>query len=403
MTYWEKRLSDISYSIYDEGTERANKRYREIFDIAAEQIDHDVTALYERMQRDGEITPLSIYKQKRYQNLKKSIKSMANNLGIELEKETQKVLEDTVTEAYEQTGKSLNIKFDKIKKEFIDSIVDGKWSGEMFSKRIWNNVSTLAQQIEKNVVQAVIVGRNKDECVKEVMKRFGVSFSSSDRLVRTEVMYSVNSAQGNIYQQAGYTEYRILVAHDERLCDICGKMVDKEFPFSKKEVGVNYPPFHPRCRCTIVPVIEDNVLTEEEEGALRKYISPDSYGLNFNLRHGIIEDEDRPWIELLDRALEKLPVYKGEVHRSIDINGFEDMDAYLNMHQVGETIIYPAYTSASAGITYDETMKIQLIIESKTGRDARVYNPNEQEIIFRRNTDFKVVKRKGYTIWLVEK
>ena len=217
MTYWEKRLSDISDSIYNEGTERAKKRYREIFDIAAKQIDHDVTALYEWMQRDGEVTPLSIYKQKRYQNLKKSINSMANNLGIELEKETQKVLEDTVTEAYNQTGKSLDIKFDKIKKEFVDSVVNSRWSGEMFSKRIWNNVSTLAQQIEKNVVQSVIIGRNKDECVKDVMKRFGTSFNNADRLVRTEVMHSINDAQGSIYQQAGYTEYRILVAHDERL------------------------------------------------------------------------------------------------------------------------------------------------------------------------------------------
>ena len=40
---------------------------------------------------------------------------------------------------------------------------------------------------------------------------------------------------------------------DERRCEVCGKLHKKRYP-----VGANIPiPAHPRCRCCIVPVVED--------------------------------------------------------------------------------------------------------------------------------------------------
>ena len=51
---------------------------------------------------------------------------------------------------------------------------------------------------------------------------------------------------------------------------------------------------------------------------------------------------------------------------------------------------------------YDETMDIQMEIESKTARDLRSYNEQEQEILFPRECEFEIVKRKGNRLWLKE-
>ena len=57
---------------------------------------------------------------------------------------------------------------------------------------------------------------------------------------------------------------------------------------------------------------------------------------------------------------------------------------------------------SSSTEVYDPTADIQMIIQSKRGRDMRKYNPMEQEILFRRGTMFFVEKLEGNTLWLIE-
>ena len=52
----------------------------------------------------------------------------------------------------------------------------------------------------------------------------------------------------------GVEKYKILSAHDGRTCDKCADLDGKIFPIDKAEIGVNFPPFHPRCRDTILAV-----------------------------------------------------------------------------------------------------------------------------------------------------
>ena len=55
------------------------------------------------------------------------------------------------------------------------------------------------------------------------------------------------------YKDYGITEVEILADKDERQCEVCGKLHKKRYPTS-----ANVPiPAHPRCRCTVIPVVED--------------------------------------------------------------------------------------------------------------------------------------------------
>ena len=145
-----------------------------------------------------------------------------------------------------------------------------------------------------------------------------------------------------------------------------------------------------------------DILNEEEAYAVYQYKSAKSYQINAALRGEIAVSADlEPVIHSIDNALEKLPIYEGTVYRSMRSEEMLDSVAFFKMHTPGNVVKYPAYTSSSTEV-YDESMDIQLIIRSKRGRDMRVYNSLEQEILFKRGSRFLVEKREGKRIWLKE-
>ena len=77
---------------------------------------------------------------------------------------------------------------------------------------------------------------------------------------------------------------------------------------------------------------------------------------------------------------------------SHDINGETELSKFLKTHETGRTIKYNQYISTTAGTRYNELSNIELHIKSKTGKDIRKLNKEEQEILFKRNTTFKVIK-----------
>ena len=143
-------------------------------------------------------------------------------------------------------------------------------------------------------------------------------------------------------------------------------------------------------------------LNKRETSALQKYVSAASYSLNDKLRRGeSLSEAEQRWTKRLDKALDKLPVYEGTVYRSLSSDMIPDKAAFLAVHEVDAIVTYDAYTSTSTEV-YDSDMDIQLVIQSKTGRDMRGINTIEKEILFKRESRFIVDRKEGNTIWLTE-
>lgn len=142
-------------------------------------------------------------------------------------------------------------------------------------------------------------------------------------------------------------------------------------------------------------------LNDDETRALNQYISSDSYKINEKLRNGEkLSQEDEVLVRNLDSALDKMPNYEGNVKRSILLFGF-DKSEFDNRYRVGNIVEESFYVSTSTSI-YDESMDIQMEITSYTGKDIRVYNPDESEILFRRGTKFIVTDIKNGVIMMRE-
>lgn len=103
-------------------------------------------------------------------------------------------------------------------------------------------------------MECVTRGVPKDEVVKDIMNRYNVSFHQAETLVRTELSHIQTQAAVDRYIAAGCEKYEILTADDP--CDeACIDANGKQYYFKDMVVGENMPPFHPNCRCTIVPIL----------------------------------------------------------------------------------------------------------------------------------------------------
>ena len=124
----------------------------------------------------------------------------------------------------------------------------------------------------------------------------------------------------------------------------------------------------------------DGILSEKDVYALNQYKSSRiAYKLNAMLRgEEQLTDEYRTIARNIDIALTKLPKYEGAVYRSIRSEEMVSVEAFWAKYVPGAIANEESFTSTSTKV-YDETMDIQMIIQSKTGREMREINPLEMK------------------------
>ena len=135
-----------------------------------------------------------------------------------------------------------------------------------------------------------------------------------------------------------------------------------------------------------------STLTKGEMAAIKSYVSSEAYVINDALRRGNTLDERLSNIvKNLDSALDKIPDTKGTFNRSLFFDSKEAYDSFISSLSQ-EVIDFEAYTSVSKDI-YDKDDSIRLIMNVKHAKDISSINKAEQELIIKRNTKFKILKR----------
>ena len=136
----------------------------------------------------------------------------------------------------------------------------------------------------------------------------------------------------------------------------------------------------------------EEILNDQELKCLTDYVSSDSYKINEKLYDEMpLTPEDKEFIKNMDSALDKLPKYKGIVNRSVFVRDQEHLNKILSVFN-NENLegSWSSYLSCSKNV-YDENDDLRFIIKSKTGRDVSMFNINESEVIFKRNTKFRII------------
>ena len=193
------------------------------------------------------------------------LQALQDAINVELTKVTheyQMTLEDTLiglfTEQYKEVSELLGIMAPVINREAIKTIIEYPYAGKMFSDRIWDNKDALVKYIQQDLTVGIIRGDSIQKMARQLKKDLNVLYYQAERLVRTETNYAMNQGHLKGYADSGVVEkYEFLAAIDSRTSKLCKNQNGKVYKLSDATVGVNYPPLHPNCRSTVIPVLED--------------------------------------------------------------------------------------------------------------------------------------------------
>ena len=193
------------------------------------------------------------------------LQALQDAINVELTKVTheyQMTLEDTLiglfTEQYKEVSELLGIMAPVINREAIKTIIEYPYAGKMFSDRIWDNKDALVKHIKQNLTAGIIRGDSIQKMSRQLKKDLNVLYYQAERLVRTETNYAMNQGHLKGYADSGVVEkYEFLAAIDSRTSKLCKNQNGEVYKLSDATVGVNFPPLHPHCRSTVIPVLED--------------------------------------------------------------------------------------------------------------------------------------------------
>ena len=236
-------LTPIDLAEYNEKIQELHAMYR---DTKSEYIKIEI----ERLKARSKITRL---------------RALQDAINVELCKVTheyQMTLEDTLiglfSDQYAKACELMGVMAPGIPREAIKKIIEYPYAGKMFSDRIWDNKDALVKYIQQDLTVGIIRGDSIQKMARQLKKDLKVLYYQAERLVRTETNYAMNQAHLKGYKDSGVVEkYEFLAAHDERTSKLCRDLDGEMFELSKAVVGENYPPMHPNCRSTVVPVLED--------------------------------------------------------------------------------------------------------------------------------------------------
>ena len=257
--YWADRMSRMQAELTNKNIKQINKQLKKYYGNAMKRVIADFESTYDKLlttqEEDKQPTPADLYKLDKYWQMQAQLKYELQKLGDKQVSALSKIFETQFFDIYYSIAIPGKKAFSTINKEGALQMINSIWcaDGKSFSQRVWDNIESLVETLNDNLIHCVITGKKTTELKKLLQDRFSVSYSRADAVVRTEMSHIQNQAAQKRYEDYGIQEFEVWADKDERRCDVCGKLHQTKYP-----MGAKVPiPAHPRCRCCILPVIED--------------------------------------------------------------------------------------------------------------------------------------------------
>lgn len=264
--YWEKRIAAGTWKTYN-SLEEKNRDLLEFYTDASEQIKKELYLIAEKYSKDGVLSLSDMHKKNRLTDLNQKFQDIIEDLGHKTEKSAKKNMQDGFKAVYENTAVGMGDEdFSMPNKKLMEKLLNEPWRGDSFSGRLWKNQKKLAVGLNDLLLTGLQQGKTATEIAVSLHNFMGQGFNECHRLVRTETMHYLNGATQLRYKDAGVEYVQIWAAEDERTCDECSKYHGKIYPIDK----CPHVPFHPNCRCTIIPVTDEKLIAEYEKSNMNE-------------------------------------------------------------------------------------------------------------------------------------
>lgn len=249
---------------------------------------HDYMKEYNKLLKNAPLQAQKLYLEietlsaksriSRLDSLKSQIDMELTKLIFRVENDSINALTSVYRDTFIEVTKDLGIN-PVVSRDKIKTVLDKPWSGANFSQRLWSNTDKLAETVKQEIVNGMIQGINLKTMTKRVSEKFETAKKNDvERLLRTEVNYVLNQATLDGYKEAGIEKYEFSATLDSKTSQICSELHGNIFEIKNIAVGLNYPPMHPRCRSTTIPIIDYESLIKQG----REEIEKNNYTLDEN-------------------------------------------------------------------------------------------------------------------------
>lgn len=259
MNYWAERALKTQENLTKKNIKETEKQLIKYYENAMSKVIGQFEETYERLlltvSEGRKVTPADLYKLDKYWKLQGQLRAELEKLGNKTASELSKQFINEYKTIYENIAYKDDIFFGDIDLSTAEQMINQIWcaDGQSWSNRVWHNTDKLQQALNDNLIDCVLTGKNPLQLKQMLVDEFNVSFGRADSIVRTEMAHIQTQAARQRYIDMGVSEVEIWADEDERRCDVCGKLHLKKYPV----YDVLPIPAHPRCRCTIIPVIDD--------------------------------------------------------------------------------------------------------------------------------------------------
>lgn len=259
MEYWKDRAANAQAKLSQQSIKAIEKQLAKYYIKAATNCIAGFEATYNKLLatlEDGKNpTPADLYKLDKYWQMQAQITKELDKLGNKQIELLTKSFTENFINIYESIALEGVTSFSTIDEAAAHQIINSIWcaDGKTWSARIWGNISKLSETLNDELISIVAAGKKTTELKNILQERFNVSYSQADSVVRTEIAHIQTEAAKKRYEDYGIQKVQIWADKDERRCDVCGELHEKVYM-----VGAALPiPAHPRCRCCIIPYIEE--------------------------------------------------------------------------------------------------------------------------------------------------
>lgn len=303
--------------------------------------------------------------------------------------------------------------------------------------------SQYLDKVQNAVTQALVSGSlNKDLTAQ--IKAIGQTTEKRAAFIARDQSSKLNAALTQArHEDLGVKKYMWSTAGDERVRDSHAEKDGQIFEYANPPADTGHPGYDVNCRCVQIAVfdetqekqineqleqqdiskaiapevfdfqvkeiakddvalsfVKDRNLSKPEAVILREYTGHSAQQINAELRSNKPSLKALSFARILNRALNKLPSYRGKVWRDIDLP-----EKTLAKYSVGEVVTEKGFVSSSRDEfeRFDSARPHRLLIHSKNGKIIEKISvlPLEYEVLFKSGTKFKVLKRtqeKGYLL-----
>lgn len=295
--YWEERLKKL-YAQVETEEAKLSKQLSRYYQAEAEKLSREIASYYQKYGADNvleyrkmllglsesdrhllfsqmdefarrypqyaKLMPVreSIYKLDQMEALHESMRLQQLEIGAREIELIEPLLKSDALKAAnfiaEQMGFGTN--FYTVNANAVMLTVGAKWADGMdFSDRIWANKQKLTDYLHNEFAQGLARGVNYDTLERQLREKFADrSRYETMRVVRTEGTFVLAEAQAQgfmgIYGKDD-AAYSLSTIPDNKACAICKEIeaetITNPVLISEREPGINYPPVHPNCRCSI--------------------------------------------------------------------------------------------------------------------------------------------------------